>query len=165
VPYQERNLNGYARLFKVGYSVMRIAIGSDHRGFGLKKKIIKMMADSGYSYEDLGCYNEEPVDYPDYALEVARAVVKSGFERGILICSTGIGMSIAANKIKGIRAALCCNAFTALRARKHNDANILCLGAEVVGDGYAEIVSNFLTGQFEGGRHQRRLYEIEVMEG
>ncbi len=144
---------------------MRIAIGSDHRGFGLKQKIIKMLADSGYSYEDFGCYNEEPVDYPDIALEVARAVIKGGFERGILICSTGIGMSIAANKVKGIRAALCCNVFSALRARRHNDANILCLGAEVIKDGYDEIVSSFLTGEFEGGRHQRRLDKIEVLEG
>lgn len=144
---------------------MRIAIGSDHRGFVLKQKIIKMLADSGYSYEDFGCYDEEPVDYPNIALEVARAVKKGGFERGILICSTGIGMSIVANKIKGIRAALCCNAFSALRARRHNDANILCLGTEVIKDEYDEIVNSFLTGEFEGGRHQRRLYEIEVMEG
>ena len=144
---------------------MRIAIGSDHRGFGLKQKIIKMLADSGYNYEDFGCYNEEPVDYPDIALEVARAVIRGGFERGILICSTGIGMSIAANKIKGIRAALCCNVFSALRARRHNDANILCLGAEVIKDGYDEIVSSFLTVEFEGGRHQRRLDKIEVLEG
>jgi len=144
---------------------MRIAIGSDHRGFGLKKRIIKMLADAGYNSEDLGCYDEEPVDYPDIALEVARAVVKSGFEMGILICSTGIGMSIAANKIKGVRAALCCNAFSALRARKHNDANILCLGAEVITEEYSEIVSNFLTGEFEGGRHQQRLDKIEIPEG
>ncbi len=144
---------------------MRIAIGSDHRGFRLKQKTAKMLADSGYSYEDYGCYNEEPVDYPDIALEVARAVVKGGFERGILICSTGIGMSIAANKVKGIKAALCCDAFSALRARKHNDANILCLGAKAAKEGYSEIVSSFLTGEFEGGRHQRRLDKIEVMEG
>lgn len=144
---------------------MRVAIGSDHRGFGLKQKIIKMLDDSGYSYEDFGCYNEEPVDYPDIALEVARAVIRGGFERGILICSTGIGMSIAANKIKGIRAALCCNAFSALRARRHNDANILCLGAEVVEEGYSKIVGSFLTGEFVGGRHQRRLDKIKVLEG
>lgn len=143
---------------------MYIAIGSDHRGFGLKQNIIEMLADAGYSYKDLGCYDKEPVDYPNVALEVARAVVKGGFNRGILICSTGIGMSIAANKIQGIRAALCCNAFSTLRARRHNDANILCLGAEVLKDGYTEIVSNFLKGEFEGGRHQKRLDEIEVME-
>ena len=144
---------------------MRIAIGSDHRGSGLKQKIIKMLDDSGYSYEDFGCYNEEPVDYPDFALEVARAVIRGGFERGILICSTGIGMNIAANKIKGIRAALCRNVFSALRARRHNDANILCLGAELVKDGYDEIVGSFMTAEFEGGRHQRRLDKIEVLEG
>lgn len=141
---------------------MRIAIGSDHRGFGLKQKIVKMLADSGHTYEDFGCYNEESVDYPDIALAVAGAVAKGGFERGILICSTGIGMSIAANKVKGIRAALCSDAFSALRARKHNDANILCLGAE---GKYSEIISSFLTGEFEGGRHQKRLDKIEVIEG
>jgi len=144
---------------------MRIVIGSDHRGFVLKQKIIKTLTDTSHNCKDFGCYNEEPVDYPDIALEVARVVTKGIFERGILICSTGIGMSIAANKIKGIRAALCCNAFQALRARKHNDANILCLGAEVVEEGYDEIVSNFLKGEFEGGRHQRRLDKIRLVEG
>lgn len=144
---------------------MRIAIGSDHRGLELKQKIAKMLDDSGYEYKDFGCFSEEPVDYPDIALEVAGAVVKGGFERGVLICSTGVGMSIAANKVKGIRAALCCDAFSALRARKHNDANILCLGAEVVKEKYYEIVSSFLEGEFEGGRHQRRLGKIEAMEG
>jgi len=145
--------------------MMRIAIGSDHRGLELKQKIAKMLADSGYKCKDFGCFSEESVDYPDVVLEVTGAVVKGGFERGVLICSTGIGMSIAANKVKGIRAALCCDAFSALRARKHNDANILCLGAEVVKEGYCEIVSSFLEGEFEGGRHQRRLDKIKVMEG
>jgi ribose 5-phosphate isomerase B len=144
---------------------MRIAIGSDHRGFKLKKIIIEILAVEGYSYNDFGCFNEEPVDYPNIALEVARVVMKGGYNMGILICSTGIGMSIAANKIKGIRAAVCCDSFSTLRARKHNDANILCLGAEVVKDGYTEIVNNFLACEFEGGRHQRRLDEIAVMEG
>ena len=145
--------------------MMRITIGSDHRGLEIKQMIAKMLDDSGYEYKDFGSYNEEPVDYPDIALEVAGAVVKGGFERGILICSTGIGMNITANKVKGIRAALCCDAFSTLRSRKHNDANILCLGAEVVKEGYCEIVSSFLEGEFEGGRHQRRLDKIKLLEG
>jgi ribose 5-phosphate isomerase B len=143
---------------------MRIAIGSDHRGFKLKQAIIKMLTDAGHSYHDFGCYSEEPVDYPDVAQEVAQAVAKGDFERGILICSTGIGMCIAANKVCGIRAAMCCNSFHALRARKHNDANILCLGGEVA-EQLAEIVNIFITEKFEGGRHQRRLDKIKAMEG
>ena len=143
---------------------MHIAIGSDHRGFKLKQAVIKLLADGGYSYQDFGCYSEESVDYPDIALKVAQAVAAGEFERGILICSTGIGMCIAANKVNGIRAALCQDSFCALRARKHNDANILCLGREVVADKYKETVSSFLTGKFEGGRHQKRIEKIKAME-
>lgn len=146
------------------YSIMRIAIGSDHRGFGLKQKVIKMLVDNNYMYNDFGSYDEEPVDYPNIALEVARAIAKDDFDRGILICSTGIGMSIAANKIKGIRAALCCNKFSALRSRNHNDANILCLGAEIVKGEYIQIVNSFLKEKFEGGRHERRIDEVRIME-
>ncbi|UCG53866.1 MAG: ribose 5-phosphate isomerase B [Dehalococcoidia bacterium] len=144
---------------------MRIAIGSDHRGFWLKQKVVGMIDDMGYNYEDFGCYNEDYVDYPDIAFKVASVVASGDIEKGILICSTGIGMSIAANKVKGIRAALCCDAFSALRARKHNDANILCLGAEVIGQKFLEIVGGFLDGEFEGGRHKRRLNKIDIMEG
>ncbi len=144
---------------------MRIAIGSDHRGLELKQSIIKLIADAGHGYEDFGCYTTDSVDYPDIAKKVAGAVTTGHFERGVLICSTGIGMSLAANKIKGIRAALCHNAFTACRARQHNDANILCLGAEGEQEQIPEIVNAFLTCQFEGGRHQRRLDKIKDMEG
>ena len=143
---------------------MRIAIGSDHRGFKLKQAIIKILAEDGHSYHDFGGYTEESIDYPDIAKEVARAVAKGDFERGILICSTGIGMCIAANKVCGIRAALCYDSFCALRARQHNDANILCLGGEVEAEQFAEIVKIFLTEKFEGGRHQRRLDKIKAME-
>ncbi len=144
---------------------MRIAIGCDHRGLDVKQLVIKLVAGFGHSYEDLGCYTADPVDYPDIAKKVAEAVVRGGFELGILICDTGIGMSIAANKVKGIRAALCHDAFSARRARQHNDANILCLAAVTEADAVAEIIDAFSTSQFEGGRHLSRLNKIRAMEG
>ncbi len=144
---------------------MNIAIGSDHRGLKLKKHVIKLLADAGHSYRDFGCETEEPVDYPDVARELAQAVARGDFDRGVLICSTGIGMCIAANKVAGIRAAQCYDTFCALRARQHNDANILCLGGDENKSQVAEIVSTFLAGQFEGGRHQRRIDKIKAMEG
>ncbi len=144
---------------------MRIAIGCDHRGLELKQSIIKLITDAKHSYEDFGCYTTEPVDYPDIAQKVAEAVAKGNFERGILICDTGIGMSIAANKVKGIRAALCHNAFSACRSRQHNNANILCLAAEGEREQIPEIVNAFLTCEFEGGRHRRRLDKTRAMEG
>lgn len=145
---------------------MRIAIGSDHWGVGLKQSIIKLLTDAGHSYEDYGCFTTESVDYPDIARKVAEAVARGNFERGILICNNGIGMSIAANKVKGIRAALCYTAFNARRTRQHNDANILCLGAgeEQAQEPLSEIIDAFLTTEFEGGRHQRRLDKIRDME-
>jgi len=146
---------------------MRIAIGGDHWGVGLKKDIIELITGAGHSYEDFGCYTTEPVDYPDIAQKVGEAVARGDFELGILICSNGVGMSIAANKVKGIRAALGCDAASARQARQHNDANILCLGTgrEAEPKPVGEIVNAFLTGQFEGGRHQRRVDKIKGMEG
>ena len=144
---------------------MRIAIGCDHRGLNLKQFIMKLIAEAEHSYEDFGCYTAESVDYPDIAKEVAEAVTKGDFDHGILICDTGIGMSIAANKVKGVRAALCHNAFGACRARQHNDANILCLGTAEEQDSVSEIIEVYLTSDFEGGRHQRRLNKIRAMEG
>ncbi len=145
---------------------MRIAIGADHRGVELKETILKILTASGHEFEDFGCYTTEPVDYPDIAQRVAEGVVKGDFGFGILICDTGIGMSIAANKVKGIRAALCYTAFNARRARQHLNANVLCLGAgkEQKQETIAEIVNAFLTSQFEGGRHQRRLDKIRALE-
>jgi ribose 5-phosphate isomerase B len=143
---------------------VRIAIGADHRGLELKQAIIKLITEAGHSYNDFGSYTTDPVDYPDIAKEVAEAVARGDFERGILICDTGIGMCIAANKVKGIRAALAHDSFSARRARQHNDANILCLGAKVENEPVAEIVNAFLTSQFEGGRHQRRIDKIKAME-
>ena len=143
---------------------MRIAIGCDHRGLNLKQFVVKLIGEAGHSYEDFGCYTTEPVDYPDIAKGVAEAVAKGEFECGILICGTGIGMSIAANKVKGIRAASCHDAFSARRARQHNDANILCLSAEEGKARIPAIVEIFLTTEFEGGRHQQRLDKIKAME-
>ncbi|HEY55096.1 MAG TPA: ribose 5-phosphate isomerase B [Dehalococcoidia bacterium] len=145
---------------------MRIAIGCDHWGVELKQTIMELLKASGHSYEDLGCYTTDAADYPDFAKKVAEGVAGGGFERGILICNNGIGMSIAANKVKGIRAAICYTAFNARRTRQHQNANILCLGAgkEQKQEPIAEIVNAFLTSQFEGGRHQRRLDKIRAME-
>jgi ribose 5-phosphate isomerase B len=118
-----------------------------------------------HNYHDFGCYNMESVDYPDIAQKVGEAVASGDFDQGILICSTGIGMSMAANKIKGIRAALCHNAFAAQRARQHNDANILCLGGENIDIDLAlEIVRTYLSTNFEGGRHILRLNKIKALE-
>ena len=144
---------------------MRIAIGCDHRGLNLKQFIIKLITEAGHNYEDFGCYTTDPVDYPDIAQKVAEAVTAGHFECGILICNTGIGMSIAANKVKGIRAALCCDVFGARCARQHNDANILCLGEGQAQDTLPEIIDAFLNSEFEGGRHLRRLNKIKDMEG
>jgi ribose 5-phosphate isomerase B len=145
---------------------MRIAIGCDHRGLELKQSVIKLLTGAGHGYEDFGCYTTESVDYPDIAKKVAEAVAGGSFTRGILICGTGIGMSIAANKVKGTRAAACYDVFCAHRARQHNDANILCLGADVKNqpDTTRDIVAAFLTTDFEGGRHQRRVDKIREME-
>ena len=144
---------------------MRIAIGCDHRGLKFKQFVIKLIAEAEHSYEDLGCFTTDSVDYPDIAKKVAEAVTGGYFERGILICGTGIGMSIAANKVRGIRAALCRDVFDAQRARQHNDANVLCLGAQGEQELIPEIVETFLTHEFEGGRHQRRVDKIRDMEG
>ncbi len=144
---------------------MRIAIGCDHKGLELKQFIIKLITQAGHSYEDFGCFTADSVDYPDIAKEVAEAVARGDFKYGILVCDTGIGMSIAANKVKGIRAALCHNVFSTCRARQHNDVNILCLGTEEGQSTVREITEAFLTSEFEGGRHLRRLNKIRAMEG
>ncbi len=144
---------------------MRIALGCDHRGFNLKQAIISSITEAGHSFEDFGGFNTTSVDYPDIAQKVAEEVAGGKFDYGILVCSTGIGMSIAANKVRGIRAALCHDLFTARRARQHNNANVLCLGGDVVDQGLGEkIVQTFLNTSFEGGRHAQRLEKIKAME-
>lgn len=145
--------------------MIRIAIGCDHRGFELKQFIMKQLAATGYDHEDFGTRSTESVDYPDYAQKVARAVVSGGFERGILICGTGIGMSITANKVKGIRAALCSSVLDAERARQHNDAQVLCLSAATKPELAWKMIQVLLNVQFEaGGRHERRVGKIMKIE-
>ena len=140
-----------------------IAISSDHAGVSLKSFIIGVLESEGRQVRDLGPANEESVDYPDFAHRLAENVAGGTAEIGILICGTGIGMSMAANRHPGVRAALCHDAFTAEMARRHNDANVLCLGARVLGDGVAEqVVRVFLDHQFDGGRHGRRVGKIEI---
>jgi len=143
---------------------MRIAVGCDHRGLELKQFIIKLLTAVGYDCHDSGCYSTESVDYPDIAKEVCEAVAGGSFDRGILICDTGTGMSLAANKIKGIRAALCPDVFRALRARQHNDANVLCLSARDERSTVSDIIDAFCNTAFEGGRHSIRLDKIRDME-
>ncbi len=144
---------------------MKIAIGSDHGGFRLKETVKTYLQENGYEVEDLGCFSEESVDYPDFALKVAEKVASSEFDKGILMCGTGIGISISANKVKGIRAALCHDHLTASLAARHNNANILCMGGRTTGPETAkDIVDAWLNASFEGGRHSRRLAKIMEME-
>lgn len=141
---------------------MKIGIGSDHGGFELKESIKEFLKEKGIEYIDYGTNSTESVDYPDFGRAVAEAVVKEEVDRGIVICGTGIGISIAANKVKGIRCALCGDTFSARMSRAHNDANVLALGARVIGPGLAlEIVDTFIQEGFEGGRHSRRLNKID----
>lgn len=142
-----------------------IALGSDHAGFELKEKIKVHLQAKKLDVKDQGCFSGESVDYPDYAEKVARTVANGKAEKGIVICGTGIGMSMAANKVLGIRAALCWNEEAAELSRKHNDANILCLGARMIDHEKAlRIVDIWLKTNFEGGRHGRRVNKISIIE-
>ena len=144
---------------------MKIAMGADHGGFSLKETIKQHLEEQGHEVLDLGTYDTTSCHYPVYAEKVARAVAAGQAERGILVCGTGIGMSIAANKLPGIRAAAVSDCFTAQATREHNDANILCLGERTVGPGLAmRIVDTYLAAQFQGGRHQTRLDMIAALE-
>ncbi|MBP2033968.1 ribose 5-phosphate isomerase B [Clostridium algifaecis] len=144
---------------------MKISIGSDHAGLPLKQKIVNHLKDNGYETNDFGTFTEESCDYPDYALKVAENVKDGNSDFGILICGTGIGISIAANKVHGIRAALCSDTFSAHACREHNNANILALGQRVIGTGVAlDIVDTFLKSKFQGGRHQKRLDKLSKIE-
>jgi len=142
---------------------MDIIIGSDHAGFDLKEEIRRFLSEKGdYSVKDMGTFSHEPADYPIIAHELAKNISEKKFKRGILLCGSGIGMSIVANRYRNVRAALCHNLYTVRLSRKHNDANILVLGGRVLGVGLAlEMVDLFLSTDFEGGRHQRRVEEIE----
>lgn len=137
---------------------MKIAIGCDHGGIDLKNGIVSLLQEMGHEVDDQGCFGTESVDYPEFAKTVCSLVQADRCDRGILVCGTGIGMSMVANRFDGIRAALCHESFTARMSREHNDANVLCLGARVIGPGLAEeIVRTWVITEFAGGRHQRRI--------
>lgn len=144
---------------------MKIAMGSDHGGLRLKNLVKEHLESQGFEVQDFGTYTEESCDYPDISKVVAKAVVDNTHDFGILICGTGIGIGIAANKVKGIRAALCHDTFSAHATREHNNANILTMGERVVGPGLAlDIVDTFLRTEFEGGRHTNRIDKITLLE-
>jgi len=143
----------------------RIALGADHAGFQAKESIKKYLQAAGYTVSDAGTWSEEPVDYPDFAIQVARRVQQRQDDLGILVCGTGIGMAMAANKIGGIRAAVAHDALTARMSCEHNDANVLALGARVLSEHQIiEAVESFLSAQFAGGRHQRRIDKISELD-
>ncbi|XCA83937.1 ribose 5-phosphate isomerase B [Exiguobacterium mexicanum] len=144
---------------------MKIAIGADHGGFNLKKDIIVLLEELGHEYKDFGTHSAESIDYPDVAIPVAEAVAAGEFDRGILICGTGIGIGIAANKVKGIRAALVHDSFSAKATRQHNDSNIMTMGERVIGPGLAlDLVATWLDTDFEGGRHSNRVDKMSAYE-
>ena len=145
---------------------MRIAIGCDHGAFALKNKVIEHLEKQGHEVRDFGTYSTESCDYPDFAAPAARAVANGSCDRGILVCTTGIGVSITANKIRGIRCALCSEPLSAEMTRRHNNANMLAMGAGMIGKNMAErIVEVFLSTEFEGGRHERRVGLLDAIEG
>lgn len=149
-------------MYNIGMKNLKIAIGADHGGFKLKGKIIEYLRGKNLEFKDFGTFDEESCNYPEITQKVALEVANGSFDRGILVCGTGIGVSIVANKVKGVRAALCSDTFSAKASRGHNNANILCLGQRVIGEGLAlEIVETWLNSEFEGGRHKIRVDMIE----
>ena len=144
---------------------MKIALGCDHGGYDLKEYIIQVLGKLGHEYEDFGCYGLESCDYPDFGAAAAKAVAEGKCDMGIVVCTTGIGISIAANKVKGIRCACCSDCYSAKMTRMHNDANMIAMGARVVGIDLGRMIAEtFLTTGFEGGRHQRRVDQIMAIE-
>ena len=145
---------------------MKFYIATDHAGIDLKDITVEMLRSKGHEVEDLGPYSKDRVDYPDYAVKVCDSVLADPTAQGILICGSGIGMSMAANRFHGIRAALCHDAYTATVARGHNNANVLCFGERIIGVGVAEsILDAWIAGSFEGGRHSGRVAKIEAIQG
>jgi ribose 5-phosphate isomerase B len=145
---------------------MRIAVGSDHRGFSVRAKLVDLLRRLGHEVEDVGTFTGEAVDYPDIAAMVADEVSRHEVDRGILVCGTGLGMCIAANKFLGVRAAPCHDDLTAEMSRRHNDANVLCLSADLLGERIIDrIIETWLSTPFEGGRHARRVDKIAALEG
>ncbi|MDF2564312.1 MAG: ribose 5-phosphate isomerase [Massilibacillus sp.] len=152
-------------MFLMGVADMKVTIGSDHGAVNLKEEIKKVLTEMKIEIDDVGTFGNEAVDYPDIAEKVADSVVNGRADKGIVLCGTGIGISIAANKIKGVRAALCHDVFSAKMSREHNDANILAMGERVIGVGPAcEIVKAWLTSEFTGDRHARRVNKIMALE-
>lgn len=144
---------------------MMLAIGCDHGGFELKNHIISYLKEKGFEIKDFGTYDENSVDYPDIAKKVCDSIVEGECERGILVCGTGIGMSIAANKVKGIRAAMCTDVYSAKMTKQHNNTNVLCLGGRVTGRELAFMICDtWLNEEFMGGRHQNRIDKITALE-
>lgn len=144
---------------------MKIAVGSDHGGFLLKNDIVKHLEQKNIEYTDFGCFTADSVDYPDIGQAIGEAVAGGGYDKGIICCGTGIGISISANKVPGVRAALCGDCFSAKASREHNDANVLALGERVIGVGLAKmIVDIWLSSEFLGGRHGRRVEKIAKIE-
>ncbi len=142
-----------------------LALGSDHAGYGLKQEIMAYIKELGYEYKDYGTFDTNSCNYPEFAYKAACAVASGECDKGIIICGSGIGISISANKVKGIRCALCSEPYSAQMTRRHNDANVLAMGARMIGIDIAkEIVQTFLTTEFEGGRHQKRINEISQIE-
>jgi len=145
---------------------MKIGIGCDSKGFRLKQHLIKVLQENGYEVDDVGCYALGVVDYPDYALKVGEGVVAGRYDRGVLICGTGQGMAIAANKIPGVRAAVCYDMFPAILSREHNDANVFCTGGWLVEfDKASRILLEWLEMRYAGGAHEDKLRKIRAMEG
>lgn len=144
---------------------MKLIIGCDHGGFDLKQALMPCLKELGYEFEDVGCYTTDSVDYPDIAIAIAKRIASGEFERGIVICGTGIGVSIAANKVKGIRCSLCGDILSAKLTREHNNANLLALGGRIIGVETAKaIAQTWLTTEFAGGRHERRVNKITQYE-
>src|SRR5438270_9777622 len=144
---------------------MKIAIGSDHRGYDAKRRIVTLLQSTGHEVLDVGPQRADSVDYPDFAFQVAKAVSEGRVDRGILVCGTGIGMCIAANKVRGVRAAPCHDSITAEMSRRHNNANVLCLSADLLGDELIDrMIRIWLETEFEGGRHARRVDKISKFE-
>lgn len=144
---------------------MKIAVGSDHGGFLLKNEILKYLKEKNIDFNDFGCFTSESVDYPDIGQAVGEAVAAGEYDKGIICCGTGIGISISANKVPGVRAALCGDCFSAKASREHNDANVLALGERVIGTELAKmIIDTWLSAEFQGGRHGRRVEKIANIE-
>jgi len=142
---------------------MKIIIGSDHAGYPMKEKVTAHLRERGVQVEDIGTYSEQAVDYTDFGKKVARRVSDGTFDRGILICGTGLGMSMVANRFRGVRAALANDLFSAIMSRRHNDSNIMAMGGRLIGDTLAfQLVDTWLETPFEGGRHQRRLEKMDI---